>query len=78
MVGRCELMAPEPEGIERFEQGHAVLIGEWSLATGIHVGGQAWADAQLEAFSAGIGWFFWSYKMGTLTEPAADEGGDTW
>ena len=67
------------EAIERLqEQGHAVLIGEWSLATGIHVGGQAWADAQLEAFSAGIGWFFWSYKMGTLTEPAADEGGDTW
>ena len=27
--------------------GHPVLIGEWSLATGINVGGQAWADAQL-------------------------------
>jgi len=44
-------------------QGHRVMVGEWSLATGVHEGGQAWASAQLDAFAAGIGWFFWNLKM---------------
>ena len=54
-------------------RGHRVLVGEWSLAMGIHEGGQAWADAQLHAFSSTIGWFFWSYKL-----DGEHDGGDTW
>jgi len=65
------------EAIDRFQaNGHPVLVGEWSLATGVHPGGQAWADAQMDAFSAGIGWFFWSYKKEGLYP--GDNGGDTW
>ena len=57
--------------IERFrERGHSVIVGEWSLATGVYPGGQAWADAQLDAFAAGVGWFFWSLQT--------EGGGDTW
>ena len=25
-------------------QGHHIMVGEWSLATGVHEGGQAWAN----------------------------------
>jgi hypothetical protein len=64
--------------IENFKaRGHNVLVGEWSLATGAHPGGQVWADAQLEAFSSGVGWFFWSYKKEDLGI-SDDDGGDTW
>ena len=64
--------------IERFKaMGHAVMVGEWSLATGVSAGGQEWADAQLEAFSAGVGWFFWSLKKED-TDGWGDEGGNTW
>ena len=65
------------EAIQRLQaQGHRVLVGEWSLATGVHAGGQAWADAQLEAFGQGMGWFFWSYRKEGLVR--GDSGGDTW
>jgi len=58
-------------------RGHEVLIGEWSLATGIHHGGQAWADAQLDAFTDTLGWFFWSLKAEGDLHPGSN-GGDTW
>ena len=49
--------------IERFQaHGHRVMVGEWSLATGRYPGGQAWASAQLDAFSSSLGWFYWSLK----------------
>jgi len=56
--------------------GHKILVGEWSLAAGIHSAGQIWASAQVEAFSAGIGWFFWSLKKEGFSRD--DRGGDTW
>ena len=62
--------------IARFQlAGHNVIVGEWSLATGVHPGGQAWATAQLQAFSGGKGWFFWSLKKEGIGD---DDGGDTW
>ena len=54
-------------------QGHRVIVGEWSLATGVHEGGQAWADMQLDAFEGTLGWFFWSYR-----KEGPHRGGDTW
>ena len=64
--------------IERFKaMGHAVMVGEWSLATGVSAGGQEWADAQIEAFSGGVGWFFWSLKKED-PDGWGDEGGNTW
>ena len=67
------------KAIRRFQaQGHDVIVGEWSLASGVHPGGQAWADAQLAAFSIGRGWFFWNYKKEGLTRDSDDWGGDTW
>lgn len=66
------------EAIEKFKaHGHKILVGEWSLATGVHPGGQEWADAQLQAFSSSRGWFFWSLKKENLGI-ADDDGGDTW
>lgn len=53
-----------------------VMVGEWSLAMGAARGGQQWADAQLDAFSVGMGWFFWNFKMEEYTP--GDQGGDTW
>ena len=34
----------------------------------VHAGGQAWADAQLEAFSVGIGWFFGASRRRAFTQ----------
>ena len=67
--------------IDRFQaNGHAVMIGEWSLASGVHEGGQAWATAQLDAFSSSLGWFFWTLKKEDFTRESVgdDFGGDTW
>lgn len=44
---------------------HPIIIGEWSLAIDLEAKKvtQAYADAQLTAFKASLGWFFWNLKM---------------
>jgi len=46
---------------------HPAVIGEWSLAIDAEATKvtQAYADAQLTAFQASLGWFFWNLKMDT-------------
>jgi len=56
--------------IQRWQHDQPVIIGEWSLGLdGASLHGdnrqqaeRQFAKAQLEAFSAAAGWFFWNYK----------------
>ena len=61
------------EQIRALQTYRPVMVGEFSLAAGAHSPGQPWASAQVDAFSYGLGWFFWS-----LILEGDDSGGDTW
>ena len=44
--------------------GHPVIVGEWSMSTGLNVAtGQPFVDACVSSFEHGYGYYLWTWKV---------------